>query len=337
MLGWMLNPSENHGLGDAFLKGILQSIIERDAEDKYDVFKILLMDLYGFTVAREWRNIDILLVSEDEKMVIAVENKVGTSEHDDQLNRYRNILEQEYPDYKRIFVFLTPDGDNPSDPKNWSVLTYNDVLNVLNGILDRMRLNPDVELMIKNYVDILRRDIVEDKELAEICDKIYKKHQKALDLIFEYRMDGRGQVSEIVREILKEEADKGRILYQDGWNLNFRTEILNRLLPEPSEKITTWGAYYWFKIDNRGESFWGYLEVFMGKVPESSAENMEKMISKLKPKDTNSGSVGCKKLITTKKYTIPELDEENWDSKVRAKVREAIDWMLEKERVLQDC
>jgi hypothetical protein len=33
----------------------------------------------------EWRNIDILLTSPEEKTVIAIENKVEMSEHDDQL------------------------------------------------------------------------------------------------------------------------------------------------------------------------------------------------------------------------------------------------------------
>ena len=47
--------------------------------------------------------------------MIAIENKVGSHEHSNQLNRYRNILEKEYPDYNRMLVFLTPDGEKLSD------------------------------------------------------------------------------------------------------------------------------------------------------------------------------------------------------------------------------
>ena len=36
--------------------------------------------------------------------------------HSNQLNRYRTILEKEYEEYKKIYLFLTPDGDVPSDP-----------------------------------------------------------------------------------------------------------------------------------------------------------------------------------------------------------------------------
>lgn len=161
MLGWLLNPNENHGLGDTFLRGTLQRLVENDLDGRYDVFNVLLMDLYSFSVMREWKNIDIILTSADEKTVIAIENKVGSHEHSNQLNRYREILEQEYPGYSRLCVFLTPDGETPSDVENWDVLTYSDVVEVLEEVNARIKVSPDVDLMIKNYIDIVRRDIVE--------------------------------------------------------------------------------------------------------------------------------------------------------------------------------
>ena len=173
MLGWLLNPNENHGLGDTFLRGILQRLVENDSDGRYDVFNVLLMDLYSFSVMREWKNIDILLTSSDEKTVIAIENKVGSHEHSNQLNRYREILEQEYPEYSRLCVFLTPDGETPSDVENWDILSYNDVVEVLEEVNARIKILPDVDLMIKNYIDIVRRDIVEDQQLIDICNKIY--------------------------------------------------------------------------------------------------------------------------------------------------------------------
>jgi hypothetical protein len=145
-------------------------------------------------------------------------------------------------------------------------------------------------------------------------------------------------VAEIIRETLKSMAAEGRIIYQDGWNLNFRTATLNRLLPEPSEKITSWGSYYWFKVNDRGERFRGYLELFGDNIPESSTDNMRKMIGKLKPKDNNDTSVGYKKLLSTKTYNLPELDAEDWDSSVRAMVRDAVMWLLnEEDKALKDC
>lgn len=83
MLAWLLNANENHSMGDLFIKGIIQRLVENNSEGRYDVFQTLLMDLYSFSVFREWRNIDILLVSDMEKTLIAIENKVGASEHSD--------------------------------------------------------------------------------------------------------------------------------------------------------------------------------------------------------------------------------------------------------------
>ena len=101
MLGWLLNPNENHGLGDALLKSILQDVVRADSS-RYDVFETLLMDLYSFSVYREWKNIDLLLISSTERCAIAIENKIGSHEHDNQLARYRKTLESDYPQYRKI-------------------------------------------------------------------------------------------------------------------------------------------------------------------------------------------------------------------------------------------
>lgn len=63
MLGWLLDPNENHGFGDAYLKRIFQRLVENDSDGRNDVFEILLLDMYSFSVYREWKNIDILIDS----------------------------------------------------------------------------------------------------------------------------------------------------------------------------------------------------------------------------------------------------------------------------------
>lgn len=81
-------------MGDAYVKALVQKLVANDSAGRYDVFQLALMDFYSFTVQREWSNIDILLTSSEEKTLIAFENKVGSHEHSDQLNRYRKILEK---------------------------------------------------------------------------------------------------------------------------------------------------------------------------------------------------------------------------------------------------
>ena len=173
MLGWLLDPNENHGMGDAFLKAVVQEMVEKDSDGRYDVFQTLLLDFYSFTVYREWKDIDILLVSDQEHFIIAIENKIGAQEHNNQLNRYRKILDTDYPNYKKMLIFLTPDGDDPSDVENWDVLDYTAIAEILEKQMHQQDLLPDVELLARNYLDVIRRDIVDDQKLIEVCNKIY--------------------------------------------------------------------------------------------------------------------------------------------------------------------
>ena len=39
--------------------------------------------------------------------------------------------------------------------------------------------------MIKNYINVVRRYIVADSKLIQICNEIYNKHKEALNIIFD--------------------------------------------------------------------------------------------------------------------------------------------------------
>lgn len=256
MLAWLLDPNENHGLGEAFLKGILQKLVENDEEGRYDVFDILLSDLHSFSVYREWKRIDILLVSTEEKMLFAIENKVGSHEHDNQLDRYRDTLEKDYPEYKRFYLFLTPSGEEPSDSVNWEVLTYTDVIDVLERSVKRIELQADVDLMIKNYINVVRRYIVADSKLIQICNEIYNKHKEALNIIFDNVKIDNSMETEIICETLRELEDEGEIIFNDKGRCLFYTRQMDGFLPLLSESQRNWGdetyrAYcYWFEKAN---------------------------------------------------------------------------------------
>ena len=151
MLSWLFDANETHGMGDKFISLFMQSLVSSNQIQSTNIFDYLLSDFYSFSVYREWKNIDLLLVSHKEKIVIAIENKVGSHEHDDQLNRYRNQVRQAYSDYKQLFVYLTPDGDNPSDSVNWYTFTYCDVADILEQICESVGLNAETDLLISRF------------------------------------------------------------------------------------------------------------------------------------------------------------------------------------------
>ena len=122
-----INPNENHGLNDSVLRGFIQ-FAATYFSDETEIFDTLLMDLHDFVIQREWHNIDILSVSADEKFILCIENKIDSKEHSNQLNRYRKIIEETYPTYKVVYIYLSPDGTESSDPENWYSMSYSDVL-----------------------------------------------------------------------------------------------------------------------------------------------------------------------------------------------------------------
>ena len=104
MLGWLLDPNESHGLKDAFLYGVLARLSDSISDDD-TVAQLLTCNLSSFNIYRERYNIDILLVSSEAKIVIAIENKVDANEHaygntkNSQLKVYSDTLAKHYGDY----------------------------------------------------------------------------------------------------------------------------------------------------------------------------------------------------------------------------------------------
>ena len=261
MLSWLLNPNENHGLSDSIIRGFIQYVATTFPEDT-DVFDTLLMDCHDFTLQREWHNIDILAVSSNEKFVLCIENKIYSGEHDNQLDRYRKIIEDTYPDYEKMYIFLSPEGIEASDPDYWCSMSYQEVLSIIENARKKVKLLPDVELLINNYVEAIRRDIVGDERLVQICAEIYAKHKKALDLIFENRPDRASEVADILKEWAITKTENGDIeVVLDKCSksyIRFKTKVMSEILPDAEEENSGWNTknHYFYEIrNNEGAGF----------------------------------------------------------------------------------
>lgn len=336
ILSWLLNPNENHGLGDAFLKTIIQSVVQNDDAGKYNILETLLMDFYSFTVYREWKYIDLLLVSDTEKFLIAIENKIGSHEHDHQLKRYSRTLESSYPYYKKMLLYLTPEGEEPSDCDNWDILTYREIAATLDELQNTMDMAPAVSLVIGNYLDVIRRDIVEDEKLIEICNKIYAKHKRALDLIFEHRTDGRTLLADAIKATLTALTEEGVICASPFTNTNtnffvFRTNEMNCYLPPIATATSSWGNeyvyVYWIAIHENQIS--GVFEIGGWNVPDNQMQTMQKMIEILKPGDKRRENFRYKRLFRTGWYKIEE--SESFEDSVAGCVKKVVKELLKKE------
>jgi len=206
MLSWLLNPNELHGFSDKLLKKFL---IYATKGTNINIMKGLspvdidLMNLDDVIVCREKDNIDILIISESNHLILAIENKIGSTEHSNQLEKYKTGLLRDYPDnYRFVLIYLTPDGDESSDSDNWVSMDYDFVLKEINKLIDIYKIPDKAKIYIEDYIKAIRRSVVEDKEIVDICRKIYFRHQEAFDLIFENRPDIMSHISDYIYNYL---------------------------------------------------------------------------------------------------------------------------------------
>ena len=110
MLAWLLDSNENHGLGTDFFTAMMSQLVQCAGTDRYDLLRMQTLDYSSFTVYKDWQNIDIVLVSDKEKMVIVIENKVTSKERDQELSRYRSQIEKEFQEFDKVFIFLSKEA-----------------------------------------------------------------------------------------------------------------------------------------------------------------------------------------------------------------------------------
>ena len=195
-LAFLLDPNGSHGLGSEFISRFSVAAVKNLEPRPLPLSKIALMDLDGCRVLRERHHIDILCIDEQQKLLLAIENKVDSIEQSDQLKRYRSVLETQYAGFRRILVYLTPDREEPSDD-SYAIVGYQDVLSIVEKLIEKRakRMNDTVATILDHYARMLRRNIVTDEELVEIAKEIYRKHKTALDFIFEQRQDSQREIS----------------------------------------------------------------------------------------------------------------------------------------------
>ena len=99
----VIDPSQSHKIGDIFLKRFLREVFSSDKFEKIDQIDVEGMNLQNVKIYREWKNIDILIVLNET--VVCVENKILTKEHSNQLERYKKIIEENFPKMKK-YLFI---------------------------------------------------------------------------------------------------------------------------------------------------------------------------------------------------------------------------------------
>ena len=268
-LSWLLDPHESHKLGDIFLKRFLREVFSSDKFLEIDQVDVEGMDLTKVEILREWKNIDILIVLEN--VVVCIENKVLSKEHSNQLMRYREIIESNYPNYNQTFVFLSPEGDtSESESETYEPISYEFIVNSLDRIISVYgnSLNEQVKNYIKDYITIIKRELMGTDKLTELSKKIYKNHKELLDFIIDHKPD----VLDDIKSIFEKQIQKrGWILGSQGKNyLRFTTTKIFEL------------TYI-----NKNPNYWKNKESFLFEFVIDYSKNRMNSKTVISPSDTN--------------------------------------------------
>ena len=263
-LSWLLDPNQSHKLGDVFLKRFLREIFSSNKFSEIDQVDVEGMDLSKVDIRREWENIDILVELED--VVVCIENKVLAKEHSNQLTKYKDIIQRNFPDKYKTFVFLTPDGsDSQNEIDTYEPISYDFIVDSLERILSVYgdSINQQVTNYIKDYIIILKRELLGTDKLTELSNKIYRNHKDLMDFIFDHKPDLVDRLRKImIDEVLK----RGWILGSENkYYVRFLTPIIKPLIYYNQKKVG------W----NKGESF--LFEIYL--YPQSNKLNFKTVIS----------------------------------------------------------
>ncbi|WP_173915970.1 PD-(D/E)XK nuclease family protein [Halobacillus sp. Marseille-Q1614] len=281
VLSWLLAPYENHGLGDYVLKKVIQSIVYQNHNDNstitYTPLDISLLNYNDFVVRREWRDMDVVAFSNKSQFVVTVENKVWSKESKHQLQKYRYIIQEEFPDYQKIFIFLTPYGEPASDKDNWLSFDYDQFINIVE---QGMELKGDiisnrVKHFLDQYITTMRRYIVGDEELERVCREIYYKHKKALDLIFEYKPDIYSDIAKDLKELIKQEPELILDTSSKSYT-RFSTKEIDTLIEKKGNGWTSSKRILLFEFQNRNNKL--VLKLIIGPGDQAIRQKIYEVI-----------------------------------------------------------
>lgn len=207
-LAYLLNPQQNHGLQDSFLKTLLQSVLKGEVNQAVTPIDIDVWNLTSAEVYREWQNIDIFVRDESNHLAVLIENKVQSGEHSDQLVRYYECVARECTGWKIVPIYLSIESEKPSDER-FIPLGYVQVCELVERLVELhgSTLDGDVRIVIEHYAEMLRRHLVTESEISELCRRIYAKHKQALDLIYEHRPDRQQMMRELLEGWISQDAD----------------------------------------------------------------------------------------------------------------------------------
>jgi hypothetical protein len=195
ILSWLLNPGENHGLGDKFLKAFLgEALRGHSSLGSPTALDIARADLRDSTVRREWQNIDIFIYSEKNAWGFVIENKFDSKQHEGQLAKYLDGVSAglgKLADNLSVRgIFLTLHDEEPEDAR-YAPINYEAICQFLPRFIGQEAhlLTAEVRTFLQHYNEIIAEETgmnAESNEMEKLARQLYRENKKALDFIMQH-------------------------------------------------------------------------------------------------------------------------------------------------------
>lgn len=263
-LSWLFDKRAQHGLKSAFADRFFKACFRENCGIDCSTIRSVRTEVRTNgeeqkSTGKDKKRIDILI--EGDNFTCTIENKYGSTVHDNQCQNYRDYIEKKYNGKKNYFVFLDIYKPDDFDEKHdelyadYKFIDYKRIKEILEGLLDTMPDNSLGKTYIKDYIEVLGENYSPNEKYLEQYKKIetedfdeilsyYGNEKKSSELtegenlfvsIFKqcydyYKQSNDSRIRNILNDIVREDRQKKLIntRYQEGWNYAYalNTEFL---------------------------------------------------------------------------------------------------------------
>jgi len=299
-LAWLMDPGEGHGLGDQPLRSLLARAGQAERAEALpqndrrflSPSSVHTQSFSSVVVSTEVdvglttkKLLDVLILDPAARLYVAIENKFGAKEGDDQTKDYHRGLNKLFPAFRGIHVYLDSNEAEPKD-ETWLPVGYDWLAEFLKSSEQRESTAQHVREALAQF-----RSVIEDEDedsaarspLGTLISHVAGKHRDALASMKELvRPNARSQrareLAAIVGEGVSTNQAKAQMrLFQlycrrpTLWDQCFKQTLFGPfkkalgerfidLAVDPRRVVTTFSLDDWDRlVDKEGKDAWYYI------------------------------------------------------------------------------
>lgn len=292
-LAWLFNPNESHNLGDFAIKEFIKIYFKENqfqnlgTKAGLSVFDFVQLEFDDLEIRREYKNIDLIMLSQKNHFCIIIENKIYSLEKKGQLEKYRNIIETEYPGFKhKIYIYLSLEDQDISISEQdiYVQLNYGHIIKLIEQIISnqRIKLADKTKFVFEQYLQTLKSMLNQNEQIEIVAQQLYKKYKGAFDLVLKYAVSpGTGEISNKIIELIESEksirkfhSNKNYVRFQPNYLYeNIEKLRINGLVNNDLEN--NWVFLYEFNIRKDKVNF--DLKIGSSEMGSGTKESREKL------------------------------------------------------------